>query len=95
MRKTIEKGTTEWWTWIAMLEVAKQERKRLKLPPTAPVTIDIKLCNRFLQSVRRNPLKKLRFFLTVGDLHPSDRGKIGGEVAIKAEDGVVHGFFRK
>lgn len=95
MRETIERGTDEWWTWIAMLYVAKQERKRLKLPPTASVTIDVKLCNEFIQTIKRNPLKKSWYLLNNGNLHPLDRDKIGNEVAIKAEDGVVHQFFRK
>ena len=94
-RETIERGSNEWWTWIAMLQVAEQERKKLKLSPTEPVTIDIKLCNQFIQSINRNPLKKAWLLLMNGDLHPTDRNKIGGEVAIKAEDGVVHNFFKK
>lgn len=94
-RETIKRGSDEWWTWIAMLQVGKQERKRLKLPPTEPVTIDVELCNQFIKSINRNLPKKLWFLFTNGDLHPTDRNKIGNEVAIKAEDGVVHNFFRK
>lgn len=95
MREIIKKGTDEWWTWIAMLYVAGRERKRLKLPPTTPVTIDVKLCNDFIDSINRNPLKRLWLLLTNGNMHPLERDKIGDEVAVKAEDGVVHNFFRK
>lgn len=94
-RKTIKRGSNEWWTWIAMLQAAKQERKRLRLPPMAPVTIDLKLCNQLIVSINRNPLKKLWFLLTNGDLHPAEWKKLGNEAAIKAEDGVVHNFFKK
>ena len=29
--EVIKKGTQDWWLWVAMLHVAGQERKRLKL----------------------------------------------------------------
>lgn len=93
-REVIKRGTDEWWTWVAILQVAKKERKHNKLPATSPVTIDVKLCQRFIQSINQNPLKKLWLLLTIGDMHPLKRDKIGNEVAIKAEDGLVHNFFR-
>jgi len=93
-REIIKRGTDEWWTLVAMLQVAKEERRHNKLLATSPVTIDMKLCQKFIQNINRNPLKKLWLLLIIGDMHPLERDKIGNEVAIKAEDGLVHNFFR-
>jgi hypothetical protein len=90
--KVIKKGTDLWWTWVAMLHVAKKERKRLGLSSKDLVTIDIDQCNEYLRGL--NWLKRLCVLLTIGDLHPADRSKLGNDVAIKAEDGLIHQFFK-
>lgn len=87
----IKKGTDEWWTWVGMLQVAKEERKRLHLSPKDPVTINVDQCNEYLQGL--NLINRLWLPLTIGDLHPVDRAKLGREVAIKGE-GPIRRFFK-
>lgn len=94
-RTTIKRGSDEWWTWISMLHTAQEERKRLGLAPKSPVTIDVEQCNRYIQKLNRNLFRRWWLLFTIGNLHPLDRDKIGDEVAIKAEDGIVHEFFRE
>jgi len=82
-REVIKRGTDTWWTWVAMLHVAEQDRKRLNLSPDSAVEIDVEKCNQFISSINRNPFKKLWLLLTIGDLHPTDRDKLGSEIIIK------------
>jgi len=86
-REVIKRGTDDWWTWVAMLKVAEQDRKQLNLSPDSAVEVDVDKCNQFITSVNRNPLKKLWLLLTIGDLHPVDRDKIGPEIIIKDRTG--------
>ena len=88
----IKKGTDEWWTWVAILKVAESERKRLHLSRTDSVTIGVDQANEYLQGL--NLIKRLWLLFKIGDLQPVDRDKLGKEVAIKAEDGVLHQFFK-
>lgn len=82
-REIIKRGTDDWWTWLAMLKVAEQDRKRRNLAPDSVVEIDVDKCNQFISSVNRNPLKRIWLLLTIGDLHPADRDTIGPELIIK------------
>ena len=82
-REIIKRGTDDWWVWVAMLKAAEQDRKRLNLAPDSAVEIDVEKCNQFLDSVNRNPFKKIWLLLTIGDLQPADRDKIGPEIIIK------------
>ena len=91
-RLPIKKGTDEWWTWVAILKVAESERKRLHLSRTDSVTIGVDQANEYLQGL--NLIKRLWLLFKIGDLQPVDRDKLGKEVAIKAEDGVLHQFFK-
>ncbi|KKN87004.1 hypothetical protein LCGC14_0262730 [marine sediment metagenome] len=80
-REVIKRGTDGWWTWVAMLHVAKEERKRLGLSLEEPVTIDIEQCQTYVDKLNRNLLKRVWLLFTLGDLHPLDRDAIGDEVA--------------
>lgn len=91
-REIVKKGTDEWWTWVGMLKVAEEERKRLRLSPKSAVTIAVDQVNDYLRGL--NLIKRLWLLLTIGNLQPVDRDKLGKEVAIKAEDGIVHQFFK-
>jgi len=91
-REIIKRGTDEWWTWVALLKVAEEERKRQHLSPESVVTINVDQCNDYLQGL--NLIKRLWLLFMIGDLHPVDRDKLGKELAIKAEDGVIHQFFK-
>jgi hypothetical protein len=91
-RLPIKKGTDDWWAWIALLKVAQRERRRLHLSAGDEVTINVDECNEYLQSL--NLVTRFWLLLTIGDLHPVNRDKLGKEVAIKAEDGLVHRFFK-
>ena len=91
-REIIKKGTNLWWTWVGMLHIAQAERKRLGLAPESEVTISIDQVNEYLQGL--NWIKQFWLLLTIGGLHPVDRDKLGKEVAIKAEDGIIHEFFK-
>jgi hypothetical protein len=91
-RKIIKRGTDEWWIWVGMLQVAKDERKRLHLSSESEVTINVDRVNEYLHGL--NFVKRLWLFLTIGNLRPMDRDTLGKEVTIAAENGVVHHFFK-
>jgi len=95
MGDAIKRGSQDWWTWVAMLHVAKQERRKIKLSPTSPVTVDIASCNQFIDSINHNPLKKLWFLVSNGGIHSAERKKLGNHVVIKGEDGQTYNMKRK
>lgn len=86
-REIIKKGTDEWWIWVVMLKVADRDRKKLNLAPDSAVEIDVEKCNQYIAELNRNPLKRIWLLLTIGDLHPVDRDKIGSEVIVKDRTG--------
>jgi len=88
----IKKGTQDWWTWVALIKMSERERKRLRLPPGASVTLSVQQLNGYLQGL--NLLKRLWLLLTIGDLRPPDRSKLGKHIALETEDGVIRHFAR-
>lgn len=63
---TIKMGTDEWLARLAMLEVAQNERKRLRLPRGSSVTVPAAQGNDFRSL---NLIKRLWLLLTTGDIH--------------------------
>jgi len=57
----IKKGTSEWWTFVAITYV-----KPAKVGET--VTVDVDEIDRWIDSVNRNPFKRLWILLTNGDV---------------------------
>ncbi|MBA7486111.1 hypothetical protein ES707_21664 [subsurface metagenome] len=66
--KIVKKGTKDWWTTIAMLRIARRQRRLKEITEENPVTFSVEDINAEIDYLNRHPLKRIWILLTNGDM---------------------------
>ncbi len=64
----VKKGTDEWWTTIAMVRIARRQRRLEEATQDKPVTFSVEEINAEIDYLNRHPLKRIWILLTNGDM---------------------------
>ncbi len=79
--RILEKGTPDWWHSLAMMEAAKQIRKKTH---DKTVTLSVDDINEALERLVHNPFKRIWILLTTSKITSTDFAEaIGDEIEIK------------
>ncbi|GAI49078.1 unnamed protein product [marine sediment metagenome] len=83
-KRIVKKGTNEWWTTIAMLRIARRQRKLEEITESNPVTLSTEDINAEISYLNRHLSTRIWILLTNGDMTEKIvESALGNEVRIK------------
>lgn len=83
-KRIVKKGTDEWWTTIAMLRIARRQRKLEEITERNPVTFSTEDINAEISYLNRHLLMRIWILLTNGDMTKKIvESALGNEFRIK------------